>query len=82
MNKRIILLVIIIQVLPLYAQGQEVKGKFLFLEAGIDGIGCAAPKKNYIRSVNTYNPDFYSDVIKSLMTINYIGVKFEKKGNR
>jgi len=77
MKKRIILLLIFIPVLTVYAWGQEEKRKFLSLEAGIDGIGCDAPDKEYIRAVNDQNFDYYSDQIKSLMTINYIGLKFE-----
>jgi hypothetical protein len=79
MKKRIILLIITIYTLTIYSWGQEGNGKFLFLEAGIDGIGCAAPKKDYIRAINTQNPDFYADRIKSLMSIEYIGIKFEKR---
>jgi len=77
MGKKIILLIILIPVITLFVWGQEEKRKFLSLEAGIDGIGCAAPDKEYIRAVNDPNFDYYSDQIKSLMTINYIGFRFE-----
>ena len=77
MKKKLILLLLFIQVLSLYAWGQEEKRKFLSLEAGVDGIGCAAPDKEYIRAVSDQNYDYYSDQIKSLMEINYIGLKFE-----
>ncbi|MBK8882552.1 MAG: hypothetical protein IPN67_09295 [Bacteroidales bacterium] len=75
--KKIILLLILIPVLTIYARGQEEKQKFLYLETGFDGIGCAAPDKEYIRAVNDQNFDYYSDEIRSLMAINYIGLKFE-----
>ena len=77
MKKSIILLIIFIPVLNKYTWGQDVKLKCLSLEAGIDGIGCAEPDKEYIRAVNGQNFDYYSDKIKSIMTINYIGLKFE-----
>jgi len=77
MKKRLVLLLLFIPVLTIYAWGQEEKQKFLSLEAGIDGIGCDAPDKAYIRAVSDQNYDYYSDQIKSLMEINYIGLKFE-----
>jgi hypothetical protein len=77
MKKRIILLLVLISVITVYAWGQEEKRKFLSLEAGINGIGCAAPDKEYIRAVYDQNYDYYSDHIRSIMTINYIGLKFE-----
>lgn len=76
MKKGIILLLIFIPVLNI-VWGQEEKRKYLSLEIGIDGIGCAAPDKDYIRAVSDQNYDYYSDQIKSLMTINYIGFKYE-----
>jgi hypothetical protein len=77
MKKRLVLLLIFIPVFTLSVLGQEDKRKFIFLEAGIDGIGCAAPDKEYIRAVNDQNFEYYSDQIKSLMTINYFGFRFE-----
>lgn len=77
MKQRILLTLIITSLLTLNALGQEDKRKFISFEAGIDGIGCAAPDKEYIRAVNDQNFDYYSDQIKSLMTIYYLGGKFE-----
>lgn len=76
MKKRIILLLIFIPVINII-WGQEEKHKYLSLEIGIDGIGCAAPDKDYIRAVNDQNYNYYSNQIKSLMTISYIGFKYE-----
>jgi len=56
---------------------QEKPPNLLILEAGIDGIGCAAPDKEYIRTVSDQNFDYYSDQIRALMMLNYIGLKFE-----
>jgi hypothetical protein len=59
-------------------RGQDEKHKFLFLETGIDGIGCGAPDKDYIRSVGGQSSyDYYADQIKSSMMLEYLGIKFE-----
>jgi hypothetical protein len=76
-KQRVTLLLIVISLLSLNVRGQEEKRKFLSLEASINGIGCAAPDKEYIRAVNDQNFDYYSNQIKALMTINYIGLRFE-----
>jgi hypothetical protein len=81
MNKKLLLFLIFIPLLALQLQGQEQeqkqRRKFLYLETGMDAIGCEVPDKPYIRSVNDENYFYYSDQIRSFMTINYVGIKLE-----
>jgi len=67
------------------AGGQDEKRAFLYLDAGIDLIGCNAPEKDYIRGDIdpnpyddvTFGPDNVTDQITSLLYADYLGVKFE-----
>jgi hypothetical protein len=59
-------------------RGQDEKRKFIYLETGIDGISCVAPDKFYLRSVSDQSSyDDYTDKIKALMTLEYLGIKIE-----
>jgi hypothetical protein len=78
MKTKIILLAIFLCILTNSIHGQDEKRKFLFLETGIDGIGCSTPDKDYIRAVSDPSTSqYYSDKIIALMMLESIGLKFE-----
>jgi|WetSurMetagenome_2_1015567.scaffolds.fasta_scaffold06914_2 hypothetical protein len=78
MMKKLFLLALIFTAIGYKSAGQEENRRFLSPEAGIDGIGCEAPEKDYIRAVTDQDPaDYYSDQINSLMTVYYAGCRFE-----
>jgi hypothetical protein len=78
MKTKFILLAFFLCILTNSIKGQDEKRKFLFLETGIDGIGCSTPDKDYIRAVNDpLESEYYSDKIKALMMLECIGLKFE-----
>jgi hypothetical protein len=77
MKQKIIILLILTPILIKNVWGQKENRQFLIFEAGINEIGCAAPDNEYIRAVNDQNSDYYSDQIKSFMTIGDITLRFE-----
>ena len=68
-----------------FAYGQDEKRSFLYIETGIDLLGCEAPEKEYIRGdiyPNQYDdmnpaPDFVADQVTNLLYTDFLGLKFE-----
>jgi hypothetical protein len=82
MKTKFILVAIFLCILTNSIRGQDVKRKFLYIEAGIDGISCSPPDKDYIRAVSDPSTsEFYSDKILALMMLESIGLKFEYRTN-
>jgi len=85
MKKKFLLASVFLCILAGFTNGQDEKRAFLYLETGIDLIGCEAPDKDYIRGdINlnpyndvTYGPDFVSDQITNLLHTDFLGLKFE-----
>jgi hypothetical protein len=68
-----------------FAYCQDEKRSFLYIETGIDLLGCEAPEKDYIRGdiyQNQYEdvnpgPDFVADQVTNLLHTDFLGLKFE-----
>jgi len=78
MKTKFILTGILLLLLGVSLNGQDIKMKFFWLEAGADFLECEEPGKDYIRAdIEPYYYDHMADNIRSLMYSNYIGAKFE-----
>lgn len=77
METKFIFTVIIFCILSFSVRAQEMQSRFIFFEAGIDGIGCDAPDKDYIRAVSSPYSYYNADRIKSAMMLGYFGIKCE-----
>jgi hypothetical protein len=84
MKKKLLSASIFLSILTGFTYGQDEKRSFLYLETGIDLLGCEAPVKDYIRGdiyQNQYDinpgPDFVSDQVTNLLHADFLGLKFE-----
>jgi hypothetical protein len=77
MKAKYLIFLVIISLISLKARGQDENHRFIFLEGSFNGIGCDTPDKDYIRPVNDQSSGYYSDQIKALMEMNFVGVRYE-----
>jgi len=83
-----ILFIIMFFALILPSMGQGEKKKLIYIDAGIDFIGCNVPEKDYIRDdINPYYYYYYydyfddnsADQINAMCYKNYFSIKGEYK---